>query len=117
MGGRDDPAGRGAFAGAVLGPVLARPKVFAAVGVLVLLALAAPAVGMKTEQLGMEKQFGSDAALSIAHQRITAAFPGGPEPARVVVRVRAERADLLHVDVRGSYARPVELGEDLVADR
>ncbi|MCM2391051.1 MMPL family transporter [Streptomyces albipurpureus] len=83
---RAKKAGRsGALAGAVLGPVLARPKLFAAVGAVVLLALAAPAVGMKTEQLGMEKQFGSDAALSIAHQRITTAFPGGPEPARVVV--------------------------------
>ncbi|MEU5401684.1 MMPL family transporter [Streptomyces sp. NPDC005963] len=80
--------GGGAFAGAVLTPVLARPKLFAALGALALLVLAAPAVGMKTEQLGMEKQFGSDAALSVAHQRITEAFPGGPEPARVVVRAK-----------------------------
>lgn len=84
---RPKSTGRGAArTGAVLGPVLARPGLFAAGGAITLLALAAPALGMKTEQLGMEKQFGSDSALSIAHQRITTAFPGGPEPARVVVR-------------------------------
>ncbi|MFI1012478.1 MMPL family transporter [Streptomyces sp. NPDC020965] len=76
----------GALAGAMIRPVLARPKLFAVLGVTLLLALAAPALGMKTEQLGWEKQFGSDAALSIAHKKITEAFPGGPEPARVVVK-------------------------------
>ncbi|MCX4822613.1 MMPL family transporter [Streptomyces sp. NBC_01142] len=76
----------GAVAGAVLRPVLAMPKLFAFGAVAVLLALAAPALGMKTEQLGMEKQFGSDASLSVAYKRITEAFPGGPEPAPVVVK-------------------------------
>ncbi|MEU0988923.1 MMPL family transporter [Streptomyces sp. NPDC005953] len=90
----------GAFAGAVLTPVLARPKLFAALGVITLLALAAPAVGMKTEQLGMEKQFGSDSPLSVAYQRITDAFPGGPEPARVVVRAN----DITAPPVRAALA-------------
>ncbi|MFF3325952.1 MMPL family transporter [Streptomyces sp. NPDC002889] len=76
----------GAVAGAVLRPVLARPKLFAFASLAVLLALAAPALGMKTEQLGMEKQFGSDAALTVAHRKITEAFPGGPAPALVVVK-------------------------------
>ncbi|MEU0398053.1 MMPL family transporter [Streptomyces sp. NPDC006208] len=76
----------GAVAGAVLEPVLARPKLFAFASLAVLLVLAAPAVGMKTEQLGMEKQFGPDAALTVAHKRITEAFPGGPAPALVVVQ-------------------------------
>ncbi|MFI2213662.1 MMPL family transporter [Streptomyces sp. NPDC020141] len=76
----------GAFAGAVLRPVLARPALSAAAGAAALLALAAPALGMRTEQLGWEKQFGSDTALSVAHEKITEAFPGGPEPAHVVVR-------------------------------
>jgi RND superfamily putative drug exporter len=76
----------GAVAGALLRPVLAKPKLFAFGAAVVLLVLAAPAVGMKTEALGMEKQFGSDASLSVAHKKITEAFPGGPEPARVVVK-------------------------------
>ncbi|MGV9313482.1 MMPL family transporter [Streptomyces sp. NPDC003691] len=80
-GGRGD----GAFAGTVLRPVLARPGLFAVLGTVLMLALAAPALGMKTEQLGMEKQFGSDSALTVAYERITGSFPGGPDPARIVV--------------------------------
>ncbi|WP_190329302.1 MMPL family transporter [Streptomyces venezuelae] len=76
----------GGLAGKVLRPVLARPKFFAVGAAVLLLALAAPALGMKTEQLGLEKQFGSDAPLSVAYQEITDEFPGGPAPARVVVK-------------------------------
>ncbi|MFK4064219.1 MMPL family transporter [Streptomyces sp. NPDC029674] len=75
----------GGTAAKILKPVLARPKFFAVGAAAVLLALAAPALGMKTEQLGLEKQFGSDAPLSVSYQRITEEFPGGPAPARVVV--------------------------------
>ncbi|MER6914213.1 MMPL family transporter [Streptomyces sp. NPDC000594] len=75
----------GAVAGALLRPVLTRPALFAALGAGVLLVLAAPAAGMRTEQLGWQKQLGSDAPLSVAYGRIADAFPGGPEPARVVV--------------------------------
>ncbi|MFH8605933.1 MMPL family transporter [Streptomyces sp. NPDC018029] len=75
----------GGTAATILRPVLARPKFFAVGAAVLLLALAAPALGMKTEQLGLEKQFGSDAPLSVSYQRITDEFPGGPAPARVVV--------------------------------
>ncbi|WP_328539151.1 MMPL family transporter [Streptomyces sp. NBC_00344] len=76
----------GGIAGTLLGPVLSRPKFFAAGAVVVLLSLAAPALGMKTEQLGMEKQFGSSSQLSVAYRHIAHTFPGGPAPARVVVQ-------------------------------
>ncbi|MEU7579200.1 MMPL family transporter [Streptomyces sp. NPDC041068] len=76
----------GGIAGRVLRPVLNHPKFFAVGAAALLLALAAPALGMKTEQLGLEKQFGSDAALSISYKKITEEFPGGPAPARVVVK-------------------------------
>ncbi|MGH4027804.1 MMPL family transporter [Actinomycetota bacterium Odt1-20B] len=82
---RGAPAG-GGLAKTFLRPVLAAPKFFTVAGVVLLLALAAPAVGMKTEQLGLEKQFGSDAPLSVAYKKITDEFPGGPAPARVVVK-------------------------------
>ncbi|ATL27227.1 MMPL family transporter [Streptomyces formicae] len=75
----------GAMAGRVLRPVLNHPRFFAVAAAVVLLALAAPALGMKTEQLGLEKQFGSDAPLSVSYEKITEKFPGGPAPARVVV--------------------------------
>ncbi|MEU8675996.1 MMPL family transporter [Streptomyces sp. NPDC048560] len=76
----------GGIAGTVLGPVLARPGLFAVASTLVLLALAAPALGMRTEQLGMEKQFGSDSELAVAYAHISESFPGGPDPAVIVVR-------------------------------
>lgn len=76
----------GGIAGRVLRPVLSRPKTFAVASVVVLLALAAPAIGMKTEQLGLEKQFGSQSQLSVAYRQIGENFPGGPDPARVVVK-------------------------------
>ncbi|MEU6919578.1 MULTISPECIES: MMPL family transporter [unclassified Streptomyces] len=76
----------GGIAGTVLRPVLSRPRTFAVASVVVLLALAAPALGMKTEQLGLEKQFGSHSQLSVAYREISESFPGGPDPARVVVK-------------------------------
>ncbi|MFF1925754.1 MMPL family transporter [Streptomyces sp. NPDC058221] len=75
----------GGIAGKLLRPVLNRPKFFAALSVVVLLVLAAPAAGMKTEELGLEKQFGSDSQLSVAYRHISDTFPGGPAPAQVVV--------------------------------
>ncbi|TGA92656.1 MMPL family transporter [Streptomyces sp. MZ04] len=76
----------GGIAGKLLRPVLAMPKFFAVGATVLLLALAAPALGMKTEQLGLEKQFGSDAPLSVSFRKITEEFPGGPTPAQVVVK-------------------------------
>ncbi|QKW49547.1 MMPL family transporter [Streptomyces buecherae] len=70
---------------ALIKPVVARPKVFAVLSAVVLVALGAPAVGMKTEQLGLEKQFGKDAGIAVAFREITDTFPGGPSPAQVVV--------------------------------
>ncbi|MGP3633903.1 MMPL family transporter, partial [Streptomyces sp. 24-1644] len=84
--GRKGARRSGGIAGTVLNPVLARPKLFAVASAAVLLALAAPALGMKTEQLGMEKQFGSDSELAVAYAHISGSFPGGPDPAVIVVK-------------------------------
>jgi RND superfamily putative drug exporter len=92
----------GGVSGRLIRPVLASPKAFAVVSGAALLVLCAPALGMKTENLGLEKQFGSESPLTVAYTEITGAFPGGPEPAEVVVRaddvtspaVRAAVADL-----------------------
>ncbi|MEU2247349.1 MMPL family transporter, partial [Streptomyces sp. NPDC019224] len=90
----------GAVAGRVLRPVLNRPGLFAAASAAVLLVLAVPALGMKTESLGLEKQFGSDSALSVAYRHISETFPGGPAPARVVV----EADDITTPAVRDALA-------------
>ncbi|RBM06932.1 MMPL family transporter [Streptomyces sp. PT12] len=83
-GGQARPRGR--VVGALIRLVLARPKAAAGVSGVVLLVLCAPALGMKTELLGLEKQFGSEAELSVAYSEISESFPGGPAPAEVVVR-------------------------------
>ncbi|MFK0098570.1 MMPL family transporter [Streptomyces sp. NPDC091040] len=121
----------GRIAGRVLRPVLNHPKFFAAASVAVLLVLAAPAVGMKTESLGLDKQFGSDSTLSVAYRHISETFPGGPAPAQVVVEadditapaVRKALAGFDHVTVHraqniAEFEVPLPGGEkDLTALR
>ncbi|GHJ28926.1 membrane protein [Streptomyces hygroscopicus subsp. sporocinereus] len=103
----------GGVSGRLMRPVLARPKLFAAVSGALLLVLCAPALGMKTEQLGMEKQFGSDAAISVAYQEITGSFPGDPAPAEVVLRsarIGSPRFDAAVADFRKELAASGEFG-------
>ncbi|MEU6120738.1 MMPL family transporter [Streptomyces sp. NPDC047123] len=106
----------GGVAGTVLRPVLARPKFFAAAAAVLLLVLAAPALGMKTEQLGLEKQFGSDAPLSVAYKKITAEFPGGPAPARVVVKADDIEGRQVR-DALGTVTRKAGEGAELTVHR
>ncbi|MEV8312840.1 MMPL family transporter [Streptomyces sp. NPDC059900] len=96
----------GGIARKILRPVLAAPKLFAVASVALLLALAAPAAGMKTEALGLEKQFGSNAPLSVSFREITKEFPGGPAPARVVVKAD-EAAGIGSKEMREALAEVV----------
>ncbi|MFS4091722.1 MMPL family transporter [Streptomyces sp. AF1A] len=73
---------------AVLRGVLARPLVSVVVAVGALLAIAAPALGMKTQQLTLDQEFGNSLPIVQTYQRVNEAFPGGSEPAQVVVRAR-----------------------------
>jgi RND superfamily putative drug exporter len=72
----------------ILRPVLARPGISAALAGGVLLILAAPALGMHTEKLGIEQQVPRGTSLVTTYEHITTAFPGGPEPAAVVVKAK-----------------------------
>lgn len=77
------PTGR--IAGRLLRPVLARPGLAGLLAAGALVALALPALGMRTESLGIDKQVPKDTPIAVAYQRITEAFPGGPDPAHVVI--------------------------------
>ncbi|WP_413100744.1 MMPL family transporter [Streptomyces sp. Inha503] len=104
----------GGLSGRLMRPVLAKPKLFAAVSGALLLVLCVPALGMKTEQLGLEKQFGSDAAITVAYQEITGSFPGGPAPAEVVLRsdgVGSARFDAAVADFRKELAASGRFGK------
>ncbi len=82
----------GRVSAAVLRPVLAAPGVFAVLATVAMLALAAPALGIRTEQLALDKQMPSESPLRISSEAISDTFPGGPAPARVVVKTRDAEA-------------------------
>ncbi|POX52257.1 MMPL family transporter [Streptomyces sp. Ru72] len=86
-------AGRGADEGsrlwsAVLKVVLARPAVSLVVAAGALLAIAAPALGMKTQNLTLDQEFGDKLPIVATYNRVNEAFPGGSEPAQVVVKAK-----------------------------
>lgn len=97
--GRPDQEGS-RFWGAVLRVVLAKPALSLVVAAGVLLAIAAPALGMKTQQLTLDKEFGDSLPIVGTYNRVNDAFPGGSEPAEVVVKAH----DIDAADVRSALA-------------
>ncbi|AZP21105.1 MMPL family transporter [Streptomyces aquilus] len=71
---------------AVLSGVLKRPMVSVVVAAGALLAIAAPAVGMKTQNLTLDQEFGDSLPIVQTYDRVNKAFPGGSEPAEVIVK-------------------------------
>ncbi|MFJ8535924.1 MMPL family transporter [Streptomyces sp. NPDC093591] len=71
---------------AVLKGVLARPVLSVVVATGALLAVAAPAVGMKTQNLTLDQEFGDSLPIVQTYNRLNEAFPGGSDPAEVVVK-------------------------------
>ncbi|MFJ8544816.1 MMPL family transporter [Streptomyces sp. NPDC093586] len=98
---------------AVLRRVLAKPVLAAAVAVGALLAVAAPAVGMKTQNLTLDQEFGDALPIVQTYNRVNEAFPGGSDPAEVVVKaddinapeVRAALADFRERAVSSGASR------------
>ncbi|MET8011671.1 MMPL family transporter [Streptomyces sp. NPDC005271] len=86
---------------AVLGTVLRRPKLSVALAGGALIAIAVPAVGMNTANLTLDQEFGDRLPIVAAYQHMDDAFPGGPDPARVVVRAD----DIDAAPVRDAIAR------------
>jgi RND superfamily putative drug exporter len=77
--------------GAILDRVLRRPGRSLAIGVAVLTALAIPALNMHTAIGGMDT-VGDNVSVKPAYERIERAFPGGSQPADVVVQADDVRA-------------------------
>ncbi|MGW0700727.1 MMPL family transporter [Streptomyces sp. NPDC002867] len=71
---------------AVLGGVLRRPLVSFLVAAGALVAVALPAVGMKTQNFTLDQEFGDSVPIAATYERINEAFPGGADPAEVVVK-------------------------------
>jgi uncharacterized membrane protein YdfJ with MMPL/SSD domain len=83
---RQNSDGGSRFWSAVLKGVLAKPLVSVLVAAGALLAIAAPAVGMKTQNLTLDQEFGDSLPIVQTYNRVNDAFPGGSEPATVVVK-------------------------------
>ncbi|MFE2276878.1 MMPL family transporter [Streptomyces sp. NPDC059454] len=83
---RTGGSGDSRFWSAVLKRVLAKPVLSVVVATGALLAVAAPAVGMKTQNLTLDQEFGDSLPIVQTYNRVNDAFPGGSEPAEVVVR-------------------------------
>ncbi|MFI8180266.1 MMPL family transporter [Actinacidiphila glaucinigra] len=81
---------------AILGAVLRRPVVAAAVAGGALVALAVPAVGLNTANLTLSQELGDGLPIVRAYEDINKAFPGGPDPAQVVVKA----SDITSPEVR-----------------
>ncbi|MFE1441248.1 MMPL family transporter [Streptomyces sp. NPDC058739] len=103
---------------AVLKGVLAKPVVSVVVATGALLAVAAPAVGMKTQNLTLDQEFGDSLPIVQTYSRVNDAFPGGSDPAEVVVKaddinapeVKAALADFRAQAVSSGASRgPVEI--------
>ena len=94
------PGGGSKFWGAVLGRVLKRPALSASAAVVFLLVLAAPVVGIHTEQLSLDKLLPADTSIMQSYHRITRAFPGGPSPADIVVKA----SDVQSADMTAAVA-------------
>ncbi|GHB20022.1 membrane protein [Streptomyces viridiviolaceus] len=103
---------------AVLGRVLARPVLSVVVATGALLAVAAPAIGMKTQNLTLDQEFGDSLPIVQTYNRVNEAFPGGSEPAEVVVKaddinapeVKAALADFREQAISSGASRgPVDI--------
>ncbi|MEV6396113.1 MMPL family transporter [Streptomyces sp. NPDC051907] len=83
---RGGGSGESRFWHKVLGGVLKRPLVSLLVAAGALVAIALPAVGMKTQNFTLDQEFGDSVPIVATYQRINEAFPGGADPAEVVVK-------------------------------
>ncbi|MFB6848424.1 MMPL family transporter [Streptomyces sp. NPDC056373] len=98
------------FWSAVLKVVLARPAVSLAVATGALLAVAAPALGMKTQQLTLDQEFGDSLPIVQTYNRLNDAFPGGSEPAEVVVKAKDINAPEVKSALADFRARAISSG-------
>ncbi|WP_320776921.1 MMPL family transporter [Streptomyces sp. CRN 30] len=109
-GNRRNGSGESRFWGAVLDRVLARPVLSVVVATGALLAVAAPALGMKTQNLTLDQEFGDSLPIVQTYNRVNEAFPGGSEPAEVVVRADDIDAPEVRAALAGFRERAVSSG-------
>ncbi|MFC7261812.1 MMPL family transporter [Streptomyces lutosisoli] len=95
---------------AVLRGVLAKPALSVVLAAGALLAVAAPAVGMKTQNLTLDQEFGNSLPIVGTYNRVNDAFPGGSDPAEVVVTAKDINAPEVRDALADFKARAVSSG-------
>jgi uncharacterized membrane protein YdfJ with MMPL/SSD domain len=103
-----DPGSR--FWKTVLRPVLSHPKAATVLAGGALLAIALPAFGMKTANLSMQQELGDGLPIIQTYEHVNAAFPGGPDPAHVVVKADDINAPAVKKAIAGFRAEAVSSG-------
>ncbi|MFF2848325.1 MMPL family transporter [Streptomyces sp. NPDC058001] len=94
----------------VLDVVLAKPVISLVVATGALLAVASPALGMKTQNLTLDQEFGDSLPIVATYQRLNDAFPGGSEPAEVVVKAKDINAPEVKAALADFRAQAVSSG-------
>ncbi|QFZ72303.1 MMPL family transporter [Streptomyces fagopyri] len=94
----------------VLGVVLAKPAVSLVAAAGALFVIASPALGMKTQQLTLDQEFGDRLPIVATYRHVNAAFPGGSEPAQVVVRAHDVAAPEVTAAIEDFRRRAVSSG-------
>ena len=93
-----------------LRPVLRNPKAATVIAGGILVAIAVPAFGMHTANLSMDQELGSSLPIVQTYDRINAAFPGGPDPAHVVVKAESINSPEVRKAIADFQAEAVSSG-------
>jgi uncharacterized membrane protein YdfJ with MMPL/SSD domain len=109
--GRHRRSGESRLWNAVLTRVLRRPRISAASAAGVLLAFAAPALGLHTEMLSIDKVLPADTTIVASYRHIMQTFPGGPAPAVVVVQVPDVTAPAVTTAINAFRASATQSGQ------
>ncbi|MFD9484849.1 MMPL family transporter [Streptomyces sp. NPDC059991] len=98
--GKRNNNGESRFWRAVLGAVLRRPKAALVMAAGALIAITLPAVGMHTQNLTLDQEFGDSLPIVGTYDRVNETFPGGASPANVVIKA----ADINAPEVKQAIA-------------
>ncbi|MFD9563891.1 MMPL family transporter [Streptomyces sp. NPDC059994] len=98
--GKRNNNGESRFWRAVLGAVLRRPKAALVMAAGALIAITLPAVGMHTQNLTLDQEFGDSLPIVGTYDRVNETFPGGASPANVVIKA----ADINTPEVKQAIA-------------
>ncbi|MFI9584618.1 MMPL family transporter [Streptomyces sp. NPDC052236] len=97
----------------VLATVLKRPLVSLVVAGGALAAISLPAIGMKTQEFTLDQEFGDSVPIVATYERMNEAFPGGAEPAEVVVKADDINAASVRQAIDDFRQRAVSSGASL----